>query len=78
MYWTIRAWRKNATLESIEKVAAALDVSLSELFQKIGTSSSSERNISLECYELLASKTLTEQEQLYRIVLEMDKYKGNA
>ena len=55
-----------------------MDVSLSELFQKIGTSSSSERNIPLECYELLASKTLTEQEQLYRIVLEMDKYKGKA
>ena len=69
---------KNATLESIEKVATALKISLSELFQKIGTPSSSERNIPLECYEFLASKTPAEQEQLYRILLEMDKYKGNA
>ncbi len=69
---------KNATLESIEKVATALDVSLSELFQKIGAPSSTERNIPLECYELLASKTPAEQEQLYRILLEMDKYKGKA
>ena len=69
---------KNATLESIEKVALALRVSLSELFEKLGTQTSSERNIPLECYELMASKTLAEQEQLYRILLEMDKYKGNV
>lgn len=69
---------KNATLESIEKVAFALRVSLSELFEKLGTQTSFERNIPLECYELLASKTPAEQEQLYRILLEVDKYKGNA
>ena len=69
---------KNATLESIEKVALALRVSLSELFEKLGTPSSSERNIPLDCCELLASKTPTEQAQLYRILLEMDKYKGNV
>ena len=69
---------KNATLESIEKVCAALGVSLSELFQKIGAPSSKDRNIPLECYEFLASKTPIEQEQIYRILLEMDKYKGNA
>jgi len=31
----------------------------------------------LECYEFLSAKTKEEQEQLYRILLEMDKYKSN-
>ena len=69
---------KNATLESVEKISLALGISLSDLFQKIGATSVTERNIPLECYEFLSSKTPSEQEQLYRILLEMDKYKGNA
>jgi len=68
---------KNATIESIEKIASALKVPLSELFEKIGELEETvgERNIPLECYELLASKTPSEQEQILRIILEMDKYK---
>lgn len=69
---------KNATLESIEKISLALGISLSDLFQKIAATFATGRNIPLECYEFLASKTPAEQEQLYRILLEMDKYKGNA
>lgn len=68
---------KNATLESIEKIAAALGVPLSKLFEKLGDADSGERNIPLECYEFLSAKTKEEQEQLYRILLEMDKYKAN-
>ena len=64
---------KNATLESVEKIAAAMDVSLSELFEKLGKSGSS--NFATRCYDFVASKSETEQEQLYKMLLEMDKYK---
>lgn len=66
---------KNATLESIEKVATALDVPLSKLFEKLGDESSND-SIPLKCYEFLSAKSKKEQEQLYRILLEMDNYKN--
>lgn len=66
---------KNATIESIEKIATALNVPLSKLFEMLGGQNSSERNIPMECYEFLSAKSKEEQEQLYRILLEMDKYK---
>lgn len=68
---------KNATIESIDKISSALGVSLSTLFEKLGAKDSTERNIPLECYEFLSSKTKEEQEHVYRILLEMDKYKKN-
>ena len=67
---------KNATLESIEKIAAALNISLSKLFEKLGGQEIKIRDIPLECYEFLSTKTKEEQEHLYRILLEMDKYKN--
>ena len=68
---------KNATLESIDKVASSLSVSLSKLFENLGGENSSERNIPLECYEFLLTKSHEEQEQIAKILIEMDKYKGN-
>lgn len=68
---------KNATLESIEKISKALNVPLSKLFEKLGTEEDGARNIPLECYELLSEKTKKEQEQIYSILLEMEKYKKN-
>lgn len=68
---------KNATLESIEKVASALNIPLSELFENLGGESSAERNIPLECYEFILEKNHDEQEQILKILIEMDKYKGN-
>ena len=68
---------KNATLESIEKIAAALNISLSKLFEKLGGQESEERDIPLEGYEFVAAKSKEEQEQIYRILIEMDKYKSN-
>lgn len=68
---------KNATLESIEKIAAALNISLSKLFEKLDNREDHKRDIPLECYEFLSAKTPEEQDQLYRILLEMDKYKSN-
>lgn len=68
---------KNATIESIEKISKALNVSLSTLFEKIGAEEDGARSIPLECYEFLSAKTKEEQEHLYRILLEMDRYKKN-
>lgn len=66
---------KNATLESVEKIAVALNISLSTLFEKLGGKESRERDIPLECYEFLLTKPNEEQEQLYRLLLAIDKYK---
>jgi transcriptional regulator with XRE-family HTH domain len=71
----IERGEKNATIESIEKIASALNVSLSTLFEKLGAQESVSRNIPLECYEFLCAKTEAEQEQIFRILIEMDKYK---
>ena len=66
---------KNATIESIEKIVSALNVSLSKLFEQLGGKDPAGRNIPLECYEFLSAKTLEEQKQLFNILQEMDKYK---
>ena len=68
---------KNATLESIDIVASSLNISLSKLFENLGGESTNERNIPLECYEFLLTKSQEEQEQIIKILIEMDKYKGN-
>jgi len=65
---------KNATLESIEKIAAALSVPLSTLFENLGESREEEKTPRL-CYELLLSKSKSEQETIYKILQEIDKYK---
>ena len=67
---------KNATIESIEKIAAALNISMSQLFEQLGGQDNGSRNIPLECYEFLSAKTPEEQEQLFKILQEMDKYRS--
>ena len=67
---------KNATLESVEKITSALQISLSTLFEGVDSVSDGTRNIPLECYELIATKTKGEQEQIYKILIEMDVYKN--
>ena len=68
---------KNATLESIERIATALGISLSKLFEKLGDQGNGEKSTPLACYEFLSAKSQSEQEQLYHILLELDKYKTN-
>ena len=50
-----------------------MDVSLSQLFDKLGESGND--SIASKCYDLVASKTEAEQAQLYKMLLEMDKYR---
>ncbi len=71
----IERGEKNATIESIEKISAALNISLSKLFEKLGSQENDTRSIPLECYEFLSAMTREEQEHVYRILLEIDKYK---
>jgi transcriptional regulator with XRE-family HTH domain len=72
----IERGEKNATIESIEKIASALSISLSRLFENIENQDSDEINIPMQCYKIISSKSLSEQEQLYRILISIDKYKG--
>lgn len=65
---------KNATLESIEKISSAMGISLSQLFEKLDESET--ESIPLKCYELIASKSKPDQEQIYKILVELDKYKN--
>lgn len=71
----IERGEKNATLESVEKISSALNVPLSKLFEKLNENATARRSIPLECYEFLSSKSQQEQEIIYRIILEIDKYK---
>ena len=68
---------KNATLESIERITVALGITLSKLFEKLGGQEDDTKDIPLACYEFLSAKSKEEPEQLYKILLEMDKYKTN-
>lgn len=70
----IERGEKNATLESIEKIASALNVSLSQLFEKLGEGEKKD-SVPLKCYEFVAEKSPAEQEQLYRMLLAMDEYR---
>ena len=66
---------KNATLESVEKIASALNISLSRLFEKLDTNPET-TSIPLKCYEFFSAKSKVEQEYLYRLLLEIDNYKS--
>ncbi len=58
---------KNATLESIEKIAGGLSISLSRLFENIGSENDSE-NIPLEAYRILQERSENEQKKLIQIL----------
>ena len=73
----IERGEKNATIESVEKIASALNIPLSRLFEKLNTEETATHSIPLECYERISAKSKAEQEQLLRILIEIDKYKHN-
>ena len=70
--------QKNLTIESIEKISIALQVPLSQLFEKLGGQAKQlSENYPLLTYDLIASKTPQEQEKLYQILLEIEQYKDS-
>lgn len=66
---------KNATIKSIAKIASALHVPLSQLFDKLGEQNNQGVNYPLLCYEIVASKELPEQKRIYRILSEINYMK---
>lgn len=73
----IERGEKNATIESISKISAALNIPLSKLFEQLGEEKTAASNIPLECYEFISSKSEAQQKQILRILMEIDKYKNN-
>ena len=71
----IERGEKNATVESIARICGALDISMSQLLEKLGASDNDASDIPLKCYELIAEKNEAEQVQIYRILMDIDKYK---
>lgn len=67
---------KNATIESVDKIASAMDISLSKLFEKLESTNKNENNIPLDCYNFIASKSIEEQKKLYNILKDIDEYKN--
>ena len=65
---------KNATIESISKVAAALDISLSKLFENISLASS-EKDSPSRCYDLIQKQPLRDQKLLLDILDAVIAYK---
>lgn len=65
---------KNATIESISKVAAALDISLSKLFENISLAPS-EKDTPSRCYDLIQKQPLRDQKLLLDILDAVVAYK---
>lgn len=74
----IERGEKNATIETIAKISAALNVSLSELFVNLGAEASSLNKIPADVYSFFLLKTPEEQEKLYRLLQEIDAYRQNG
>lgn len=62
---------KNATLESICKIAAGLNVSLSVLFENIDGTAIAERSYAGEAYDLIQELPTGVQEKVLRILQEI-------
>lgn len=76
----IERGEKNATIESILKISSVLNVSLSQLFDKVdadlvnNTDIVHSTEIPLKCYDFLLTKSISKQKLLYRIIMDTDKY----
>lgn len=64
---------KNLTIESLEKITSALDVSMASIFEKIEERSEAD-NYCLQAYELLSRKNNVDRERLFRILKEIDQF----
>lgn len=64
---------KNATIETVSKVAAALNIPLSQLFENI-SSSEYEQDIPSQCYALIQSQTTEKQAALFELLNSIIQY----
>ena len=65
---------KNATIDSISKVANALGVSLSKLFENIALNDEGP-DFPARCYSLIQMQSITDQEKLFKILNSIVQYK---
>ena len=65
---------KNATIESISKIAGTLGVSLSRLFENISIEQQ-ENNLPAQCYALLQEQPVNDQKVLAEILAALIQYK---
>lgn len=70
----IERGEKNITIESLEKICAALEYPMSELFNRIVTVHS-EESVANECYSLILSQSEEDQKMLLRMLKNMIEYK---
>ena len=66
---------KNATIETISKVASALGVPLSKLFENIPLGDDESMDIPARCYALIQMQPVKDQEKLLQIINEIIQYK---
>ncbi len=66
---------KNATIDSITKLCVALDYPLDELFSKIIPINKAEV-IANQCYSLIVTQSLKEQQLILEILQQIIKYKS--
>jgi len=66
---------KNVSLESIEKIAHALKLSLEELFRNINPSSGNTDELAIRAYNLLIGSTLDDQHFLIKTLEELVEWK---
>ncbi|AUS98015.1 transcriptional regulator [Clostridium thermosuccinogenes] len=72
----IERGEKNATLESIAKIAYALQVPLEVLFENIVTGNT-DNPFASEAYSLISSLPLTEQKMLLDLIKQIIAYKNS-
>ena len=72
----IERGEKNASRESIDKIASALGISLSKLFEFLGSETPKEDDYAYQAYELITAQSPEEQKKLYEILYSIKKYKN--
>lgn len=65
---------KNATLESVKKIADALNLPLQKLFENISAAKGEVSEIPAECYRLVQSQSVKKQEQLFELLKIVTTY----
>lgn len=70
----IERGEKNATLESIEKIAKALELPLEKLFEGIIIGETGSPT-AMQCYNLVQSQPVKNQQKLYEILKQIIDYR---
>lgn len=71
----IERGEKNASIESIDKIASALGISLSKLFEFLGSETPKEDDYAYQAYELITAQSPEEQKKLYEILIRSKNIK---